>query len=65
MAAEDFSFYTHHIPGCFFRIGTSKNNEEHTAPVHNAHFNIDEEALKTGVGLFSWIAFNALAADNR
>jgi hippurate hydrolase len=63
MAAEDFSFYTHHIPGCFFRIGTSKNNEEHIAPVHNAHFNIDEEALKTGVGLFSWIALNALVAD--
>lgn len=60
MAAEDFSFYTLHMPGCFFRIGTSKNGEEFTAPVHNAHFNIDEEALKTGVGLFSWVAINAL-----
>jgi len=60
MAAEDFSFYTHHVPGCFFRIGTNRNNEQFTAPVHNAHFDIDEEALKTGVGLFSWIAVNAL-----
>ncbi len=60
MAAEDFSFYTHHIPGCFFRIGTNKNDEQFTAPVHNAHFDIDEEALKTGVGLMSWIAINAL-----
>jgi amidohydrolase len=25
MASEDFSFYAQHIPGCFFRIGTSKN----------------------------------------
>lgn len=61
MAGEDFSFYTHHMPGCFFRIGTNKNNETFTAPVHNARFDIDEEALKTGVGLFSWIAIQALS----
>ncbi|MBS1777643.1 MAG: amidohydrolase [Bacteroidetes bacterium] len=60
MAAEDFSFYTQEIPGCFFRIGTNKNDELFTAPVHNAHFDIDEEALKTGVGIFSWIALQAL-----
>lgn len=60
MAAEDFSFYTLHVPGCFFRIGTSKDNKEFTAPVHNARFDIDEEALKTGVGLMSWCAINAL-----
>lgn len=60
MAAEDFSFYTLDMPGCFFRIGTNKNNETFTAPVHNAHFDIDEEAMKTGVGLMSWIAWNAL-----
>jgi amidohydrolase len=60
MAAEDFSFYTRHVPGCFFRIGTSKDGKEFTAPVHNAHFDIDEEALKTGVGLMTWIAINAL-----
>jgi hippurate hydrolase len=61
MAAEDFSFYTLHTPGCFFRIGTNSNDEKFTAPVHNAHFNIDENALKTGVGLFSWIALKALS----
>jgi hippurate hydrolase len=60
MAAEDFSFYTQHVPGCFFRIGTNKDGKEFTAPVHNSHFDIDEEALKTGVGLMSWIAINAL-----
>jgi len=60
MAAEDFSFYTLHIPGCFFRIGTNRNNEQYTVPVHNAHFNIDEESLKTGVGLMAWCGINAL-----
>lgn len=61
MAGEDFSFYTQYMPGCFFRIGTNKNNEEFTASVHNARFNIDEEAMKTGVGTMAWIALNALA----
>lgn len=60
MAGEDFSFYTHHIPGCFFRIGTNHKDEEFTAPVHNAKFDIDENALKTGVGLTVWNTINAL-----
>ncbi|HXS37341.1 MAG TPA: M20 family metallopeptidase [Flavipsychrobacter sp.] len=61
MAGEDFSFYTHHVPGCFFRIGTNRKNEQFTVPVHNAHFDIDEEALKTGVGLMTWCAVNAVS----
>lgn len=64
MAAEDFSFYTHHVPGCFFRIGTSKDGKAFTAPVHNARFDIDEDALRTGVGLFSWLAVQALSGTH-
>ena len=60
MAGEDFSFYTHHVPGCFFRIGTSKDGKQFTAPVHNAHFDIDEESLKTGMGMMAWCAVNSL-----
>jgi len=60
MAAEDFSFFAQQIPACFFRIGTNQNNEKFTAPVHNAHFDIDEEALKIGVGMFAWVSINAL-----
>ncbi len=60
MAAEDFSFFAQKIPACFFRIGTNQNNERYTAPVHNAHFDIDEEALKIGVGMFAWVTINAL-----
>lgn len=60
MAGEDFSFYTQHMPGCFFRIGTNKNNEEFTESVHNAHFDIHEESMKTGVGTMAWLVINAL-----
>lgn len=60
MGAEDFAFYTHHTKGCFFRIGTSQNDEKYNIPVHNAHFDIDENALKTGAGLMAYIALNTL-----
>ena len=53
MGAEDFAFYTLQVPGCFFRIGTSKEGKEFTSPVHTATFDIDEEALKVGMGMMA------------
>ncbi|MEZ5045557.1 MAG: amidohydrolase [Chitinophagaceae bacterium] len=58
MAAEDFSFYTHHVPGCFFRIGTSFE-DQFTYPVHNAHFDIYPKAIAKGIQMFCEIATNA------
>ena len=60
MAGEDFSFYTHQVPGCFFRIGTSREGKEFLAPVHNAHFNIDENAMELGMSMMAWCGLNAL-----
>jgi len=60
MAGEDFSFYTQHMPGCFFRIGTSKEGKAFTAPVHTPYFDIDEDALKTGMGMMAWCAVSNL-----
>jgi amidohydrolase len=62
MAAEDFSFYTHFVPGCFFRIGTATpDGSKHTIPVHNARFDIDENAMATAMGLMAWLAWNEMA----
>ena len=63
MGAEDFSFYTQHIKGCFFRIGTNTNNEHFLAPVHNAHFDIDESALITGAGMMAYLGYSMLNQD--
>ena len=57
MAAEDFSFYTHEVPGCFFRIGTSFE-DKFTYPVHNAQFDIYDQAIGIGVEMFCAIAMN-------
>jgi hippurate hydrolase len=63
MTADDFAFYSHQVPGCFFRIGTNRNGEQFTASVHNPHFDIDESAMVTAIGTMSWILLNALKAQ--
>ncbi|RYD99104.1 MAG: amidohydrolase [Sphingobacteriales bacterium] len=60
MTAEDFSFYTQEIPGCFFRLGTNRDNKEFMVPVHHPHFDIDEAALVTGAGTMAWAALSYL-----
>ncbi len=60
MAAEDFAFYTHEIPGCFYRLGTRNEEERITSGVHTPTFNIDENALKIGMGLMAYLAIAEL-----
>jgi hippurate hydrolase len=60
MTADDFAFYGHEVPGCFFRIGTNRADKELTASVHNPHFDIEESAMVTAIGTMGWIVSNAL-----
>jgi amidohydrolase len=60
MTADDFAFYGQQIPGCYYRLGTNTNNTAKTASVHNAHFDIDENALVTGAGVMSYAALSYL-----
>lgn len=58
MTAEDFAYYTHVCDGCFYRLGTASPNRDHRHPVHNSSFDIDENALETGMGLMAFIAMS-------
>ncbi|ELR69921.1 N-acetyl-L,L-diaminopimelate deacetylase [Fulvivirga imtechensis AK7] len=60
MGAEDFAYYTHEIPACFYRLGTRNEAKGITSYVHTPTFNIDEEALEIGAGMMAWIAVNEL-----
>jgi len=53
MGAEDFAFYSHKIPGCFFRLGTANFSKGITAGVHTPKFNIDEDAIEIGMGMMA------------
>lgn len=61
MTAEDFAWYTHHLPGVFYRLGTGNTHKNIHAPIHTDTFDIDEDALTTGMGLMAWLAVNELA----
>jgi metal-dependent amidase/aminoacylase/carboxypeptidase family protein len=55
MGAEDFGYYTQQIPGCFFRIGVMNEAKGITSGVHTPTFNIDENAIETGMGMMAWL----------
>ncbi len=57
MGAEDFAFYSQEIPACFYRLGTGNPSMGITSNIHTPTFNIDEDAIKTGLG---FMAFNAI-----
>lgn len=56
MGAEDFAFYSHIIPACFFRLGVGNLKKNITSGVHTPTFNIDEHAIETGMGIMAWLA---------
>lgn len=60
MTAEDFSFYSHKVPSCFYRLGTGNIKKGITAPVHTPNFDIDEQALSVGAGLMAYHAYQEL-----
>jgi amidohydrolase len=60
MAAEDFAWYTHEIPGCFYRIGTGNEAKKTTYGLHTPSFDVDENALQLSSGLMAWLALNQL-----
>ncbi len=60
MAAEDFAYYTHHVPSCFYRLGTRNESKNIVSGVHTPTFDIDENALETGTGLMTWLTLQQL-----
>lgn len=59
MGSEDFAYYTHHVPACFYRLGVGNKKQGITSGLHTPTFNVDETALKDSIGLMSYIAINA------
>jgi len=56
MGAEDFAYYSHEIPGCFFRLGAGNKAKGISSGVHTPTFNIDEKAIENGMGMMAWLA---------
>jgi|TARA_R110000737_G_scaffold353481_1_gene405965 amidohydrolase len=57
MTAEDFSFYTQLVPACFFRLGVRNEAKGIVYGVHHPKFDVDKNALKTGMQIMASTAF--------
>jgi amidohydrolase len=61
MAAEDFAFYSQKTKACFYRLGTRNDARGIVSSVHTPTFDVDEESLRLGMGLMSWMALQELS----
>ncbi|MBK8442282.1 MAG: amidohydrolase [Sphingobacteriales bacterium] len=63
MGAEDFAYYSHQTDACFYRLGIRNEARGIISNIHTATFDIDEEALHTGVGLMAYLALKELEQE--
>ncbi|HWL23286.1 MAG TPA: M20 family metallopeptidase [Ureibacillus sp.] len=59
MGGEDFAYYSELVPSLFFRLGT-RSSEETSFSIHHPKFNIDEQAIRYGMTLFSVLSYKFL-----
>jgi amidohydrolase len=60
MGGEDFSFYGHHIPACFYWLGLRRSPDENYPGVHHPRFDFNDDALPVGVELMASLALSEL-----
>ena len=63
MTAEDFAFFAQKYPSVLYRLGVRKPAQAQPLDLHTPHFNIDEEAIRTGTGMLAWLALSHLKGD--
>jgi amidohydrolase len=63
MTAEDFAFFAQQYPSVLYRLGVRKSDQAQSLELHTPHFDIDEEAIKTGTGIMAWLAVSHLKVD--
>ncbi len=49
MASEDFAYFAQKYPSVFYRLGIQGEHNTYSFPLHNTSFDLDENALKTGL----------------
>ncbi len=62
MTSEDFGFFSQAYPATFYRFGVIGN--QISGGLHTPTFQIDEEALKTSVGVMTYLAYKYLTKGN-
>ncbi|MDI9887817.1 M20 family metallopeptidase [Streptomyces sp. HNM0645] len=53
LGGEDFSWYLEHVPGAMARLGVRAPGSGSRLDLHRGDFDVDEEAIRVGVELFT------------
>jgi amidohydrolase len=56
MTSEDFAYYSHIIPACFYRLGVKNPEWPEIRNLHTSNFDADESSIETGMGFMAWLA---------
>lgn len=49
MGGEDFSYYGHHVPACFFFLGLRSPGATHVPTLHQPDFDFNDDAMPLGI----------------
>lgn len=60
MASEDFAYFSHQLPSCFYLLGVQGKNTTHPSDLHSPTFDLDEKAMEVGSGLLAYLAMRGL-----
>ena len=60
MTAEDFAFFAQKYPSVMYRLGVRRPGDDLPLELHTPQFDVDEEAIKTGMGTMAWLALSFL-----
>lgn len=56
MGAEDFSYYGHEVPACFFWLGLLNEGQEKYPNLHSPEFDFNDRAIPVGIKLMAAMA---------
>lgn len=58
MGGEDFSYYGHHVPACFFILGVRPPGQDTCPSLHQPEYDFNDDALETGIELMCELALD-------
>ncbi|MCX7696484.1 MAG: M20 family metallopeptidase [Bacteroidales bacterium] len=60
LTAEDFAYFSQHVPSLFYRLGVASSDSNSCDPLHTPTFNPDEKALYVGMLSMSSLVLHLL-----
>ena len=58
LGGEDFSYYGHHVPACFFMLGVRPHGRESYPSLHQPEYDFNDDALPVGIEMMCRLALD-------